>query len=91
MQRLQDGSRRIMNIAEVVGAHDDQVELQEIFTFERAGVTDQGKVKGVFRSTGIRPKLLERLRLSGINLPDTVFTETTGYRCHQIDTIRSQS
>jgi pilus assembly protein CpaF len=74
--RLQDGSRRIMSIAEVVGAHDDQVELQEIFTFERAGVTDQGKVKGVFRSTGIRPRLLERLRLSGINLPDTVFTET---------------
>ncbi|MDP9170714.1 MAG: Flp pilus assembly complex ATPase component TadA, partial [Acidobacteriota bacterium] len=74
--RLQDGARRIMSIAEVVGAHEDQVELQEIFTFERAGVTEQGKVKGLFTSTGVRPKLLERLRVNGINLPDSVFSET---------------
>lgn len=76
--RLQDGARRIMSIAEVVAAHDDQVELQEIFVFERTGVTDQGKVKGRFRATGVRPKILERLRVSGINLPETVFAETLG-------------
>jgi pilus assembly protein CpaF len=74
--RLQDGSRRIMSIAEVVGAHDDSVELQEVFTFERTGVTDQGKVMGRFRGTGVRPKILDRLRVSGINLPDSVFQET---------------
>jgi pilus assembly protein CpaF len=74
--RLQDGARRIMSIAEVVAAHEDQVELQEIFIFERTGVTSDGKVKGLFRGTGVRPKLLERLRVSGINLPDSVFTET---------------
>jgi pilus assembly protein CpaF len=76
--RLQDGARRIMSIAEVVRAHEDQVELQEIFVFERTGVTDQGKVKGRFRGTGIRPKILERLRVSGINLPESVFGETMG-------------
>ena len=65
-----------MSIAEVVAAHEDQVELQEIFLFERTGVTSDGKVKGIFRGTGVRPKLLERLRVSGINLPDSVFTET---------------
>ncbi len=73
--RLQDGARRIMNISEVVGAHEDQVEIQDIFVFERTGVNDQGKVQGRFKGTGIRPKLLERLRVSGINLPDSVFNE----------------
>src|ERR1700675_2270156 len=49
VSRLQDGSRKIMSIAEVVAAHDDHVELQEIFTFERKVVTEQGKVQGIFR------------------------------------------
>lgn len=74
--RLQDGARRIMSIAEVVAAHEDQVELQEIFIFERTGVTEQGKVMGRFRGTGVRPKVMERLRVSGINLPDSIFSET---------------
>jgi pilus assembly protein CpaF len=76
VSRLQDGTRKILSIAEVVAAHDDQVELQEIFTFERTGVTSDGKVQGKFRGTGVRPKILDRLRVSGINLPESVFTET---------------
>jgi pilus assembly protein CpaF len=59
-----------------VAAHEDQVELQEIFTFERTGVTEQGKVQGRFKGTGVRPRIMERLRVSGISLPDSVFTET---------------
>ncbi len=74
--RLQDGTRKIVSIAEVVAAHDDHVELQEVFTFERKGVTEAGKVQGIFRGTGVRPKIMERLRLSGINLPESVFGET---------------
>ena len=74
--RLQDGSRKMLSIAEVVSAHEDRVELQEIFTFERTGVTDQGKVQGRFKATGVRPKIMERLRVSGITLPDSVFTES---------------
>jgi pilus assembly protein CpaF len=74
--RLQDGSRKITSIAEVVAAHDEHVELQEIFTFERTGINEQGKVQGRFRGTGVLPKILDRLRVSGINLPDSVFSET---------------
>jgi len=74
--RLQDGSRKMLSVAEVVAAHDDHVELQEIYTFERVGVTDQGKVQGRFRATGIRPRIMERLKVSGITLPDSIFTET---------------
>ncbi|MDQ6677809.1 MAG: CpaF family protein [Acidobacteriota bacterium] len=75
VSRLQDGSRKIMAISEVMGAHDDRVELQDIFIFERAGLTDTGKVMGRFRGTGATPKILERLRVSGIDLPEGLFDE----------------
>jgi pilus assembly protein CpaF len=75
VSRLQDGSRKIMAISEVIGAHDDHVELQDVFVFERLGITDTGKVKGRFRGTGVTPKILERLRISGIKLPDGLFDE----------------
>jgi pilus assembly protein CpaF len=75
VSRLQDGSRKIMAISEVLGAHDDHVELQDIFVFERTGITDAGKVQGRFRGTGVTPKILERLRISGITLPEDLFDE----------------
>jgi len=75
VSRLQDGTRKILSISEVLGVRDDKVQLQEIFTFERVGVTDAGKVQGRFRSTGVTPKILDRLRVSGISLPQNVFDE----------------
>ena len=56
--------------------HNNQVELKEIFAFERTGVTDADKVQGRFRATGVSPKILERLRASGIQLPPAIFEET---------------
>jgi pilus assembly protein CpaF len=75
VSRLQDGTRKILSISEVLGVRDDKVQLQEIFTFERVGVTDAGKVQGRFRATGAAPKLLDRLRVSGIQLPQNIFEE----------------
>jgi pilus assembly protein CpaF len=75
VSRLQDGSRKIMAVSEVLGAHDDHVELQDVFIFERMGITDTGKVMGRFRGTGVKPKVLERLRVSGITLPEGLFDE----------------
>ena len=69
VSRLQDGTRKMLSITEVLGVRDEKVDLQEIFTFERIGVTDAGKVQGRFRATGVMPKILERLRISGIQLP----------------------
>jgi pilus assembly protein CpaF len=74
--RLQDGSRKILSISEVLGVKDDRIDMQEIFTFERVGVTDAGKVQGRFRWTGVTPKIMERLRVSGISMPASVFEET---------------
>jgi pilus assembly protein CpaF len=75
VSRLQDGSRKIMAISEVIGAHEDHVELQDVFIFERMGITDTGKVKGRFRGTGVIPKMVERLKVNGITLPDGLFDE----------------
>jgi pilus assembly protein CpaF len=75
VSRLQDGTRKILSISEVLGVKDEKVDLQEIFTFERIGVTEAGKVQGRFRATGIQPKMLDRLRVSGISLPPGIFEE----------------
>ncbi len=75
VSRLQDGTRKIVNISEVLGVQDDRVEVQDIFVFERTGVTDAGKVQGRFRATGVVAKVLDRLRVSGITVHPSAFEE----------------
>ena len=75
VSRLQDGSRKIVSISEVVGVKDDRIDMQDVYTFERLGVTDAGKVQGRFRATGTMPRILDRLRVSGIQLSPAVFEE----------------
>ena len=72
--RLSDGSRKVVGISEVLGVQGDQVEMQDIFEFQREGVSPRGKVIGKFRATGNRPISLERMRGFGVRLPDSVFT-----------------
>ena len=71
--RLSDGTRRITHMTECVGMENDQVTTQDIFVFEKLGVGENGRVKGRFRATGIRPKFNDRLVASGINLPPSTF------------------
>jgi pilus assembly protein CpaF len=71
--RFSDGSRRITHITEVVGMEQDIITLQDIFLFEKTGITEGGKVTGRFRATGIRPKFYDRLKASGITLPTQMF------------------
>jgi pilus assembly protein CpaF len=71
--RLSDGSRRVTSISEITGMEGDVITMQEIFLFEKLGVTQEGKVIGRFRATGVRPKCGERLRAAGIHLPTDMF------------------
>ena len=71
--RFSDGTRRITHITEVVGMEQDIITLQDVFLFERTGMSESGKIKGRFRATGIRPKFYERLKSSGIILPTQMF------------------
>jgi pilus assembly protein CpaF len=71
--RLSDGTRKVTSISEITGMEGEVITMQEIFTFEKLGVTQDGKVIGRFRATGIRPKCCERLRTSGIHLSADMF------------------
>ena len=71
--RFTDGTRRITHITEVVGMEQDIITLQDIFLFEKTGITESGRILGRFRATGIRPKFYERLKTSGISLSPQLF------------------
>jgi pilus assembly protein CpaF len=75
VSRLQDGSRKVISIAEVRGIKDDRIDVRDIFLFDRVGVTEARKVQGRFRSSGEKPQVLERLKIHGIDLPSSVFDE----------------
>ncbi|HET9839522.1 MAG TPA: ATPase, T2SS/T4P/T4SS family, partial [Candidatus Angelobacter sp.] len=71
--RLSDGSRRITQVSEVTGINDDMVMLQDIFVFDRLGISPDNRVRGRFRATGVRPTFDERLKASGIQLHSSLF------------------
>src|SRR5579864_5708013 len=73
VSRFSDGTRRITHITECVGMEGDLITMQDIFVFEKTGLTETGRVTGRFRATGIRPKFYERLRASGMQLPASIF------------------
>jgi pilus assembly protein CpaF len=73
--RMSDGSRRVVNVTEVTGMETDTVTLQDIFVFEKHGVSPTGRVLGRFAATGILPKLNEKLVAAGMRLPTEIFDE----------------
>jgi pilus assembly protein CpaF len=74
--RQSDGTRRVINVAEITGMESDMISMQDIFTFVRRGIGPSGKVVGTFRPSGIRPKFMEKLRVAGIVLPTDIFEKT---------------
>jgi pilus assembly protein CpaF len=71
--RLSDGTRKIVKVSEVTGMEGEVVVMQDIFVFEKQGLTDEGKVKGQFRATGVRPKFLDIIHTAGIHLESEIF------------------
>jgi pilus assembly protein CpaF len=71
--RLSDGSRRVMNITEVVGMEGEVVLLQDIFHFVQHGMDENHKIIGEFKPTGIRPKFLDVLKAEGVEIDDSLF------------------
>jgi pilus assembly protein CpaF len=71
--RLSDGSRKVLTISEVTGMEGDMIALQDIFVFERTGIDESGKVRGVFHSTGLPPHFAERLATAGCRLNPALF------------------
>lgn len=73
--RLQGGKRRVTYVTEILNMENDMILTQDIFKYVQEGVNPQGKAKGKFIATGIRPKCIERLESSGIHLPNGIFRE----------------
>jgi len=73
ISRFNDGTRRITHLSEITGMEEDIVSMQDVFVFEKQGVSSDGRVLGAFTATGIRPKFAERLKASGINVPGSWF------------------
>jgi pilus assembly protein CpaF len=71
--RLSDGTRKIITISEITGMEAEIISMQDIFVFDRLGIDESGKVRGMFRATGIRPKFAERLATGGCRLRPGLF------------------
>jgi len=66
--RLTDGSRKIISISEITGMEGDSIWMQDIFAFDRVGIDQDGKVRGVFRATAATSKFADRLATAGYKL-----------------------
>jgi pilus assembly protein CpaF len=71
--RLSDGTRKVMNVAEITGMEGDLIAMQSIFEFDRRGIDDSGKIRGMFHATGVRPQFADRLAAAGARLRPALF------------------
>ena len=79
--RMKDGTRRITHVTEVAGMEGDVIQLQDIFLFDySAGLDEEGHFLGNLRSTGLRPRFIERLQDRGVTVPAEVFATVPGGR-----------
>ncbi len=74
--RLQDGSRRMTSITEITGMEGDVISMQEIFRFQRTGLTPDNKIIGHFTATGVRSHYSERFKMWGFDLPSSIYEPT---------------
>jgi len=75
--RMQDGTRKVVSITEVVGMEGDVITMQDIFRFEQTAIED-GKVLGELIPTGLRPKYMDKIEAYGIHLPPSIFSIKRG-------------
>ena len=81
LARLSDGSRKVIGIQEVTGMEGEIVTTQDIFTYQQTGMDQNGRIKGRFRTTGVRPKFIERFQAYGIAVSSDIFDASKVYEC----------
>ena len=81
LERMRDGTRKVTHIAEIQGMEGDVITMTDIFVYEQTGY-EEGRVIGRLRPTGLRPRFVDKIEQSGINLPASIFgvgDRTRGY------------
>jgi len=73
VSRMADGTRKVTSISEITGMEQEVITMQEIFLFQKTGIAPDGRVLGMFRATGVRPKCSEALAIVGCQLPMDMF------------------
>jgi len=73
MSRLADGTRKIVNVSEITGMEGQTIVMQDIYIFEKKGIGPDGRVLGEFAPTGVRPWFMQKLKVSGFDLPVHIF------------------
>lgn len=73
ISRFSDGTRKVTSIAEVASMYEGEIRLQEIFTFRRTGISDEGLIEGVYTATGVIPTFVEELRQAGLDVDMAMF------------------
>ncbi|MBN8579522.1 MAG: CpaF family protein [Anaerolineae bacterium] len=71
-ERMRDGTRKVTTITEVSGMEGDVITMTDIFVFEQTG-TENGRIIGRLRPTGLRPKFMDKIEAAGIHLPPSIF------------------
>ncbi len=74
--RVGDGTRKLINLLEVVGMEGDVITTQEVFSFKQTGMTDGGKVRGRFQFSGIRPRFIDKFDIAGIKIRRGLFEQS---------------
>src|SRR5207248_11337553 len=74
LERLRDGTRKVVQISEVTGMEEDVITMQDVFRFIRTGIDEQGRVIGRFASTGLRPRVLDQLENLGLEMPEEIIS-----------------
>ena len=75
--RFNDGTRRLTQITEITGMEGEVISLQDLFVFEKRGVSSDGRVVGILEAKGVRPRFEETLKAMGFNLPANLFEPTS--------------
>jgi len=76
LSRMPDGTRKIVQISEITGMEGNTIVMQDIFKFETKGIAPDGRVLGEFQPTGVRPWFMEKLKISGFEVPPHIFERT---------------
>ncbi len=76
IERMRDGTRKVVQCSEVIGMEGDNIVIQDIFAFEQSAIDEDGRVLGQMRPLGLRPRVNDQIRDAGIELPGTIFQDT---------------
>jgi pilus assembly protein CpaF len=76
LERLTDGTRKVGSVQEITGMEGNTITLQEIFSFERTAIDQEGKVRGRFMFHGVRPRFMDKFKVMGVSVPPGLFDKT---------------